>query len=214
MEKSLFRVLIKHYFLIGKNTVQAKQWLDKCYLDTAPSRQMVEKCFADFKRGRTNTDNAERSGRPNSAIVPENIKNVHKMVLVDRKLKLREIADILKISEGSIFTILHEHLSIIKALFQIGTTFFMRCVTMDETWIHHYIPQSNQHLAEWTGKGENCLKRPKPQMSAGKILAPVFWDAHGILFIDYLKKERTINSEHNMPLLVRLKEEIAKNDPK
>ena len=45
--------------------VQAKPWLDKCYLDSAPSRQMVEKWFADFKRGRANTDDAERSGNPN-----------------------------------------------------------------------------------------------------------------------------------------------------
>ena len=35
---------------------------------------------------------------------------VHKIVLGDRKLKLREIADILKKSEGSVFTISHESL--------------------------------------------------------------------------------------------------------
>ena len=57
-----------------KNTVQTKQWLDKCYPDFAPLRQMVEKWFADFKRGRTKTDDAEHSGRPNSPFVPENIK--------------------------------------------------------------------------------------------------------------------------------------------
>ena len=36
------------------------------------------------------------------------------MVLADRKLKLREIADTFKISEGSVFTTLHEHLSMRK----------------------------------------------------------------------------------------------------
>ena len=45
------------------------------------------------------------------------------MVLADRKLKLREIADTLKISECSVFTILHENLSIRKALFEMGTAF-------------------------------------------------------------------------------------------
>ena len=73
MEKSEFRVLIN-----GKNTAQAKQWLDKCYPDTVPSRQIVEKWFANYKRGRTNTDDAERSGQPNSAVVPENIKTFTK----------------------------------------------------------------------------------------------------------------------------------------
>ena len=75
---------------------------------------MVEKWFAYFERGHTNTDDAERSGRPNSAVVPENIQKVHKMVLDDHKLKLREITDTFKISEGSVFTISHEHLSMRK----------------------------------------------------------------------------------------------------
>ena len=87
-----------------KNTVQAKQWLDKYYPDSTSSRQMVEKWFADFKCSRTNTDgDDERSGRPNSAVVPENIKNVHKMVFADRTLKLRKIADTLTLI-GSMYT--------------------------------------------------------------------------------------------------------------
>ena len=36
------------------------------------------------------------------------------MVLADRELKLREIADILKILEGSVFTIFHKNLSMRK----------------------------------------------------------------------------------------------------
>ena len=63
---------------------------------------MVDKWFADFKRGRIETDDAERSGRSNSAVVPENIFwifcKIQKMFLADRKLNLREIADTLKIS--------------------------------------------------------------------------------------------------------------------
>ena len=47
-------------------------------------------------------------------------------------------------------------------------------------------------------------------MSPGKVLAFIFWDAHGILFIDYLEKGRTINSEYYMALLARLKKGIAK----
>ena len=74
MEKSEFRVLIKHCFLMKKNTVETKQWLDKHYPNSAPSRQMVEKWIAEFKRGRTSTNDAERSGRPNEAVIPENIK--------------------------------------------------------------------------------------------------------------------------------------------
>ena len=44
MGKSEFCVLTKHCFLMGKNTVQAKQWLDKCYLDSAPVKQWLRGC--------------------------------------------------------------------------------------------------------------------------------------------------------------------------
>ena len=53
--------------------------------------------YAEFKRDRTNTNDAERSGRPKSTVVPENITKVYKIVLDDRKLKFRERADTLKI---------------------------------------------------------------------------------------------------------------------
>ena len=51
------------------------------------------------------------------------------------------------------------------------------------------------------------------QTSAGKVLASVFWDVQGILFIDFLEKRRTVNSEYYRALLVRLKEEIAPKWP-
>ena len=45
---------------------------------------------------------------------PENINKVHKLVIFERKLKLREIAETIKLSEGSVFTIMHEHLTMRK----------------------------------------------------------------------------------------------------
>ena len=173
----------------------------------------------------------------NTTAVPENNKKLHKLVLADHKLKLREIAEELKISGGSVFTILHVHLSMRKLcskwvlhlltvdqkqqcvnnsecclqLFQHNKTEFLhKHATMDETWIHHFILESNQQSIEWTAAGESCPKRPKTLTSAGKVLAFIFWDAQGILFIDNLEKGRTINSEYHIALLVHLKEEIAK----
>ena len=167
-------MLINHWFLIGKNTVKAKQWLDKRHGDSTRKSTIID-WYAEFKRGRTNTDDAERSGRPKSAVVPENITKVHKIVLGDCKLKLREIAETLMISEGSVFTILHESLGMRKLfskwvpclltldqkqqldedserlleLFKCGKKDFLpRYVTVDETWIHYYTPETKRLSAE------------------------------------------------------------------
>ena len=89
-----------------KNVVHAKQWLDKCYSDSALLETTVKRCYADFKHGHTDTNDPECSGHPNSLVVLENIKKLHKLVLANHKLKLHEITEELKISEGSVFTIL------------------------------------------------------------------------------------------------------------
>ena len=67
-----------------------------------------------FKLSPTDTNDAECSSCPNLAVVLENTRKHNKSILADCKLKLREIAEKLKISEGSVFTILHDHLSIRK----------------------------------------------------------------------------------------------------
>ena len=75
---------------------------------------MVKRWYADFKGGHTDTNDAEHSGCPNLAVVPENTKKLCKLILANRKLKLHGIAEELKISGGSVFTILHEHLPVRK----------------------------------------------------------------------------------------------------
>ena len=49
---------------MGGGTVQAKQWLYKCYSDSALSEAMVKRLYADFKHNHTDTDDAERSRSP------------------------------------------------------------------------------------------------------------------------------------------------------
>ena len=78
---------------------------------------------------------------------------------------------------------------------------------MDETWIHHFTPESKRSSSEWTATGELRPKRPKAQQSAGKVKASLFWDVRGVIFIDYL------DSEYCIALLERLKAEIAKKRP-
>ena len=83
-------------------------------------------------------------------------------------------------------------------------------VTMDETWIHHYTPESHEGSKQWVKPGESAPKRPKTQRSAEKIMASVFWDAHGVIFIDYLEKRRTITGVYYAALLGLLVDEIRR----
>ncbi|KAM8716277.1 hypothetical protein ACLKA7_003201 [Drosophila subpalustris] len=144
--------------------------------------------YSNFKRGRTSTEDSKRSERPKEVIIPEIIRQVRQIVLTDRRVKVREIAETVGISTGSAVSILHDHLhmkklnvkwvphfldieqreklvadskSCLDMFNRNPSEFLRRYITMDETWIHHYIPESNRSSAEWREAGESRSKRVK-----------------------------------------------------
>jgi hypothetical protein len=54
---------------------------------------------------------------------------------------------------------------------------------MDETWIHHYTPESKQQSKQWTEAGCSAPKKTRSVPSAEKVMTSVFWDAESTLFI-------------------------------
>ena len=88
--------------------------------------------------------------------------------------------------------------------------FSRRFVTMDEIWIHQYTLESCEGSQQWVENGESAPKHPKTQQSAGKVMASVFWDIRGVIFIDYLEEGRTITGAYYAALLDQLVDEISK----
>ena len=160
---------------------------------------------------------------PKSAVVPENITKVYKIVLGDRELKLRVIADTLKISDVSVFTILHKSLGIHKLfskwvsrlltrdqkqkqkriedsercleLFKRGEKEFpCLYVTMDETWIHDYTPETKRSSAEWASAGEGRPKRTKLNSGLARLWHPYFETCIVFCLSTILKKVKPLKS--------------------
>ncbi|XP_035225628.1 uncharacterized protein LOC118198134 [Stegodyphus dumicola] len=152
MQKNEFRVLIKHCYLIGKNTVHAQQWLDKCYPYTAPSKTTICRWYGDFKHGRADANDAALSGRSNEAVSPKNVKQVLKIVMNDRKVKVREIAELVNISTGSASMILHEKLRMKK----VFPKWIPHVLTMEQK---QQVDDSQSCLSLFTRNKEDFLRR-------------------------------------------------------
>ena len=126
---------------------------------------------AEFKSGRTSLEDDPREGRPKSATTPETTEQVHDMLLDDRQMKVREIVETIGISKERVGYIMLEELDMKKlcprwvprwltadqkrTLMKISeqflepfnknkTDFVRRFITIDETWIHPYTPESKQ----------------------------------------------------------------------
>ena len=208
--------------------------------ESALSHAAVKNWVAEFKRGRTSVHDEYRSGRPKSVTTPEMISKVHEMILQNRRLKLSEIANSVSISKERIHHILSEKLHMKKLSarwvprlltldqkrirmqdsqhclnrFQRNKVdFLQRFVTTDETWVHHYTPESKIQSKQWTEAGCSAPKKAKAVKSAGKVMASVFWDAKGILMIDYLPRGQTITGDYYADLLHKLQECIQQKRP-
>jgi hypothetical protein len=81
----------------------------------------------------------------------------------------------------------------------------VRLVTMDETWLYHYDPETKQQSMEWRHSGSPRPKNFRVQKS-GRKLSSIFWNQDGIILIDCLPKGQTINAEYYSSLLVQLKD--------
>jgi len=200
--------------------------------DSPPSFSTIKKRAAEFKRGCTSLEDDPRERRAKSATTPEIMEQLHNMVSDDQWMKVHETAETIGI--------LHEELDMKELCsrwvprlltadqkrtrmkiserclerFNKNKTDFVRpFITMDETWIHHYTPESKQQSKQWTEAGCSVPKKTSSVPSAGNVMASVFWDAEGILFIDYLEKGKTITGEYYSNLLTRLDEKIHEKRP-
>jgi len=162
---------------------------------------------------------------------PEIIDQIYELILEDRQISAKSIADQLCTSRERLGSIIHEDLDMrklsakwvpkclnadqkrqwCKSSQQIldffrrdPNDFLSRLVTMDETWLYHYDPERKQQSMEWRHSGSPCPKIFRVQKSGGKVLASIFWDPDGILLNDYLPKGQTINAEYYSSLVVQL----------
>ena len=74
---------------------------------------------------------------------------------------------------------------------------------------------SNQSQREhqWSGAISPRSKKFKSQQSVGKMIVTVFWDSVGVVPVDFMSKEATINSDVYIDTLKKLKARIRRVRP-
>jgi len=82
----------------------------------------------EFKRGRTCTEDEARSGRPVEVTTLDIVEKIHGMIMEDRRMKVREIAEAVGISTERVHNILHEKLHVKK----LCARWVPRLLTLDQ----------------------------------------------------------------------------------
>ena len=75
--------------------------LTKAYGESAINKKRVYEWYEHFQDGRKDVEDDERPGRPSTSTTDENLEKVKEMVMNDRRITIREVADDVGISIGS-----------------------------------------------------------------------------------------------------------------
>jgi len=96
--------------LQGKAPMEIHAILKETLVENAPSSAIVKKLVAQFKRGDFSTCAAPRPGRPERVTTLEIIDQIHELILEDRRISVKSIAEQLGISRERSESIIHEDL--------------------------------------------------------------------------------------------------------
>lgn len=89
-----------------------------------------------------------------------------------------------------------------------GEEFLNRIVTGDETWVAYVNVETKQQSMQWGHTGSPKPKKTRQSFSTRKIMVTVFWDAKGILLVDFMERGTTITSAVYCETLKRLRRAI------
>ena len=222
------RAIVFFLWKEGTPTGDIVQRLRNVFGDNAIGRTAVFKWVQRFQTGRQSLEDDPRSGRPTTSGGTDNVKVIEEVVSGDRCLTVREIACVTGISKSQVHRIITNELQMRKLTARwvprllsdvhkenrvvacqqlqqmvedLGEAFWSRIITVDETWLPFYLPETKEQSKQWCRVGEKPPLKAKTVPSAGKVMITVFWDCDGVILIDYLPEGATINSTYYTNLL-------------
>ena len=87
------RAVIKFFIKKGLNAIEISKELDNVYKDSVPSYRTVTKWVAEFKDPKRGFGDAPRMGRPSIITANENIEAVQRIIMHDRQISIRRLAE-------------------------------------------------------------------------------------------------------------------------
>lgn len=233
------RAVIRYEWARGTSVSVIHERLQTVYGEQVMSRQRVGRWCCMFSEGRQSVEDEGRSGRPSTSTNENNIARVQDMVLADRRITVSDVASTLRIGRAQAHHMLHDVLGYRKVsarwvprdltpdhksarmgisldhlmrYAREGNEFLFRIITGDETWVHHFTPETKAASMTWKHPSSPVRKKFKVSPSAGKVMATVFWDAKGVILLDFLHKG-TINAARYCDTLTKLRSAIRRKRP-
>ena len=124
MEKTEIRAVIKYLYLKGMSVSEIHDDMLRTLAESAPSYATVTRWIREFQRGRDSVEDNPRSVRPLTATTKDKVDLALQLVMQDRRISCRQIAERLGISTERADKILTQELGFSKVFCKVGPSSF------------------------------------------------------------------------------------------
>ncbi|XP_049516978.1 histone-lysine N-methyltransferase SETMAR-like [Dermacentor silvarum] len=185
------------------------------------SSTQIKEWYNRFKDGRTSVESEPRAGRPSTCRNDQVIPEVNAVVMRDRRVTIREIAEEVGISTFSADSFMTEDLAMkrVAAKFmpklltveqkqlrvevsqdmQDSTNsdpdFMNTTITGDESWVNGYDPETKSQSSQWKHSTSPRPKKARQVRSNIKVMPTAFFDSRGVVHHEYAPQGQTITKE-------------------
>ncbi|UYV73875.1 hypothetical protein LAZ67_11001236 [Cordylochernes scorpioides] len=233
------RTCIKFCVKNENTCADAFRMLTVAYGEATLDRSNVYRWYKMFSEGREDVNDEERAGRPSTSTTDEKINEVEKMILANRRITVREVAEDLNISIGSCHSIFINDLGMRRVAAKFVPKLFnydqkqhrmnianemldsvrddpnllQRIITGDEAWVYGYDVETKAQSSQWKLPHEPRPKKARQVRSIVKVLLTVFFDCRGVVHHEFLPQGRTVNKEYYLQVMRNLREAIRQKRP-
>jgi transposase len=144
------RVCVKSCVKLGKTFTETLEMLKQAFGNESMGRTQTYYWYKRFKDGQISIEDDPRSGRPSTSTDDQHVTQVHSVIRSNRRLTVRELAEVCDISLGSCHNILTE-----KLANRVATKFVPRVLTEEQNEQRVAI---SQELLDQANSAENILK--------------------------------------------------------
>ena len=189
------RYCIKFCQKLGDSQVETIRKIQTAFGDDAMGTTQIKEWYNRFKDGRTTVESEPRSGRPSTCRNDQFIPEVNTVVMRDRRVTIREIAEEVGISTFSAHSIVVEDLAMkrVAAKFvpklltaeqkqlrvdvsqdMLDSTnrcpdFMNTIITGDESWVYGYDPETKFQSSQWKHSSSPRPKKARQVRSNVKV---------------------------------------------
>ncbi len=225
---------------MGLSQVQIRRNLVQAYGQAALLQPQIQMWFHRFQTDPNRSCQDEpHTGHPRSARTLANVEKVQQAVQQDRRRSIKTISEAVGTSATSTQRILKKdlHLRHIAPKFiprilteqqkamrlqicqdniwriQRDACILDRIITTDESWVFKFDPNTKQADMQWVGPQDSRPTKAIRSKSQQKCMLCLFFDARGVIFMEFLDRDERLNSDLYIALLCRMREAVRRKRP-